>query len=121
MIGLRILVVEDDAMIGMALAEMLEGLGHEVCPIAATEDDAVSTAARFGPDMMIVDARLRDGNGVSAVERICRVNFIPHVFVSGDIARVKALRPGAIVVEKPFDEAGLVRGMQRALDAEPTS
>ena len=46
---LRILVVEDDALIGMLLAEVLVGMGHEVCAIEANEADAVAAAARCRP------------------------------------------------------------------------
>ena len=41
MIALRVLVVEDDAMIGLLLlAEMLEEMGYDVCAVTATEEDA---------------------------------------------------------------------------------
>jgi DNA-binding response OmpR family regulator len=117
--ALRVLVVEDDAMIGMLLAGMLEEMGHDVCAIEATEADAVSAAAQHRPDLMIVDARLGDGSGVSAVEEILRTGFVPHLFMSGNVSRVMALRPGAVVLQKPFLEAELARAIQRALDAAP--
>jgi CheY-like chemotaxis protein len=44
--ALNVLVVEDDAMIGILLAEMLGDMGYNVCAVAATEDDAVADAAR---------------------------------------------------------------------------
>jgi two-component system, response regulator PdtaR len=116
MTALRVLVVEDDALIGMLLAEMLEEMGHEVCAIEATEADAVTAAVRCRPDLMIVDAQLGDGSGVSAVEKIGRTGSVPHLFVSGDISRIGALRPGAVVIQKPFREAELARAIQRALD-----
>lgn len=113
--ALRVLVVEDDAVIGMLLAEMLVGLGHDVCAIEATEADAVTAAAHHRPDLMIVDAQLGEGSGVSAVEEILRTGPVPHVFISG--ARVQAPRPGAVVLQKPFLEGDLLRAMQRALRA----
>ena len=116
--ALRILVVEDDAMIGMLLAEMLVEMGYEVCAIEASEDDAVAAAARCNPDLLIVDAWLGDGSGVAAVEKIAGAGTIPHLFVSGDIARVRALSPGAVVVQKPFREADLAWAIQRALDPQ---
>jgi two-component system, response regulator PdtaR len=116
---LRILVVEDDLMLGELLAEMLQTMGHEVCGVENTEADAVTAAFGRKPDLMIVDAWLRDGGGVSAVEKICAAGFIPHFFVSGDISRIKALRPGAVAVQKPFREADLVHAIQRALKASP--
>jgi len=42
--ALRVLVVEDNAIIGMLLAEVLAGMGHDVCAIEATEADAVTAA-----------------------------------------------------------------------------
>ena len=119
--ALRILVVEDNALIGMLLAEMLQEMGHEVCAIEATEAEAVAAADRCRPDLMIVDARLGDGSGVSAVERIRRGGSVPHLFISGDIWKVTALRPDAVVVQKPFREADLARAIQRALDAASAS
>jgi DNA-binding NtrC family response regulator len=111
---LRILVVEDDSMLGELRAEMLQMMGHEVCGVENTEADAVTAAFIRKPDLMIVDAWLRDGSGVSAVDKICDERFIPHFFVSGDISRIKALRPGAVAVQKPFREADLVYAIQRA-------
>jgi CheY-like chemotaxis protein len=115
--ALRILIVEDDALIGMLLAEMLEDMGHGLCAIEATEADAVTAVIRCRPDLIIVDVRLGDGSGISAVEEILRNGPIPHLFVSGDISRVKALRPDAVVIQKPFREVDLTAAIQSALDA----
>ena len=50
--ALRVLVVEDDAMIAMLLADMFAGMGHDVCAIEATEAGAVAAAVQMqaGPD-----------------------------------------------------------------------
>jgi DNA-binding response OmpR family regulator len=117
MTALRILVVEDDAMIGMMLAEMLEEMGHSVCSIESTEADAVSAADRCRPDLMIVDVLLGDGNGVSAVTKILRAGPVPHLFVSADLSRLKALRPGAVAIQKPYRESDLTGAIRLALDA----
>ena len=114
---LRVLVVEDDALLGFTLGDVLDELGFEVCAIEVTEAGAVSAAARCKPDLMIVDVRLRGGNGISAVDKMCLASFIPHVFVTGDIAEVKARRPGAIAIQKPFKEADLALAIQQALAA----
>jgi DNA-binding response OmpR family regulator len=114
----RVLVVEDDAMIATLLAEVLEGMGHEVCAIESTEADAVIAAGRCRPDLMIVDARLGEGCGISTVDRILSTGFVPHVFVSGNALRVQAMKPGAMVIQKPFREADLARAIQSALRAE---
>jgi DNA-binding response OmpR family regulator len=118
---LRILVVEDDAMIAMLLADMFAAMGHDVCAIEATEAGAVAAALRCRPDLMIVDARLGDGSGVSAMEKILHTGFVPHVFISGDILSVRALKPDGVAIQKPFDESDLIRAIRRALGAAAAS
>lgn len=119
--ALRVLVVEDEILIGMLLADTLGAMGYEVCAIEATETGAVAAAARCNPDLMIVDARLRDGSGVSAVEEILRTGWVPHVFISGETSTILALRPGAIMIQKPFRDIDLNRAIRRALDAAAPS
>lgn len=111
---LRILIVEDEPLIGMLLGEMIEIMGHEVCAIEVTEAGAVSAAARCEPNLLIVDAQLREGSGISAVDTILARTFIPHVFVSGNRRGVLMVRPKSIVIEKPFTEAALADGIARA-------
>lgn len=114
MTPLRILVVEDDPVIGMLLGEMLEEMGHRVCAIAANETSAVSAAAEHSPDLMIVDASLGAGCGLAAVDAACLGGPRRHLFVSGDAERVRSSRPGAVVLQKPYDEAALARGIAQA-------
>ena len=117
--ALRVLVIEDDALIAMLLTEMLAGMGHDVCATAATEAEAVSAATRYDPDLMIVDAGLGRGSGVSAVEEILRAGPLAHVFISGDAGRLGVRKPDAVVVRKPFREAELARAIDTALAAAP--
>ncbi len=112
---LKVLVVEDDALLAVALADVLEGMGHTVCAIAYTESGAIAAAARCSPDLMIVDARLGAGSGIAAVAEIHRAGPIPHLFVSGDVPKILARSPGAIVIQKPFRESDLASAMERAL------
>lgn len=115
---LRVLIVEDEAVIGLLLQEVIESLGHVVCAISNTEALAVAAAERCRPDLMIVDAGLRSGDGVSAVEAIERKKHVPHVFVTGNVRKVQARRPGAIILEKPFFTPDLVAAITCALAME---
>jgi CheY-like chemotaxis protein len=117
MTPLRIMIVEDDSVVSMLLAEVLGWMGHDVCAIATDESYAVAAAAETRPDMMIVDVRLRGGSGVCAVDEILRTGFVPHVFVSGDISSVRALKPDAIAIQKPYGQSDLARAMESALGA----
>ena len=115
--ALRVLVIEDDGLIAVLLAQLLACMGHEVCATAATEAEALSAATCYDPDLMIVDAGLGRGSGVSAVEEILRVKPVPHVFISGDADRVRVRKPDAVVVRKPFREAELARAIDFVLAA----
>jgi len=118
---LRVLLVEDEAMIAMLLAEVIVQMGYIVCAVAATEDDAIAAGARCQPDLMIVDEVLRKGSGVSAVREILRSGPVPHIFVSGASLNDQTLSPSAVVISKPFSISELVQAIQRALDVTDAS
>lgn len=109
MTGLRIVLVEDNAQISALLAELLAALGHEVCATATTEVGAVTAAALHGPDLMIVDAHLKTGSGVSAMETILRLTAMPHFFITGGARRI--FPAGAIVLLKPFGTVSLMAAL----------
>lgn len=115
----RVLIVEDHGIIAMLLADVLKAMGHVVAGIVATEADAVSAAAQCRPDLMVVDARLRQGSGISAVREINRAGFVPHVFVTGDNLCAGELAPDAIVIAKPYGRDQLAHAIQRALCSAP--
>lgn len=112
---LRILIVEDDAIIALLLAETVEGLGHNVCAIADTEFEAVAKAASCQPDLMIVDAGLIEGDGVSAMNTILKTRFVRHLFVTANARQVHQLRPDAVILQKPFFVPELIHAIERAL------
>lgn len=115
---IRILVVEDDALLAISLEEMLIEMGHEICAVEGTEAAAVAAALQHAPDLIIVDAWLREGSGISAVEQILRARSIWHLFVSGDMRSVQQAIPGAVVLQKPFRESELASAIQRACDVK---
>ena len=112
---LRVLVVEDDALMSALLGETLEGMGHEVCGYAGTEAAAVSAAAATSPGLMIVDSGLGEGSGITAVDYIPLIGHVPHFFVSANIALVRARKPKAVVLQKPYRVAELVQAIDVTL------
>jgi CheY-like chemotaxis protein len=113
--GLQVLLVEDEAIIAILLAEVLSGMGHHVCATATTEAEAVAAAAHHKPDLMIVDEKLTNGSGSRAVAEIMRHAWVPHVFVSGDPLGNETMNPMAVVLQKPFTITELVGAIQRAV------
>lgn len=67
----RVLVVEDEAIVQLHLRRLLAGLGYQVVGTAATADDAVALAGRELPDMVLMDIELRGkGDGIDAAMRL---------------------------------------------------
>lgn len=117
MAGRNILIIEDDELIAEVLAEMVVDMGHSVSGIAETEKKAIALAAQTQPDFLICDVTLEEGSGLAAADAICARQPVPHLFASGDIARVKAARPQAVVLEKPFRQGDVAAAIERALAA----
>ena len=118
MAPLRIMVVEDEAVIAFLLGEVLKGMGHDVCATESTEFGAIAAALLCKPDLMIVDEHLGEGSGLAVVEAVLRNGPAPHIFVSGDTSQIKRVRPDAVILEKPYFEPDLARAIQRALALE---
>ncbi len=117
--ALRVLVVEDNALVGILLGELLADLGHEVCAIVRTEADAVLAAGRDAPDLMIVDMELAQGTGASAMQSILQTTVMPYVFMSGGSQH--SMPRGATLLQKPFGELSLVNALECAMRShQPT-
>ncbi len=114
--ALRVLIIEDEALIALLFVEVLSEMGHEVCASERTEAGAIAAAARCQPELIISDVRLHEGSGINAVAAILSAGFVPHLFVTGDVIDRKRLNPAAGVLQKPFDERQLIIAIERAID-----
>jgi two-component system, response regulator PdtaR len=114
--ALRVLIIEDETFIALLFAEVLAEMGHEVCASERTEAGAIAAAAHDKPELIIADARLQEGSGISAVNAILNAGFVPHIFVSGDMLDRKLLNPAAGILQKPFHETQLAEAIERAIE-----
>lgn len=96
-------------MVGAMLAELLIGIGHDVCRIATTESEAIPAVARVSPDLMIVDADLRQGSGTAAMEVVQLRCAMPHFFMTGGSRIIMPVN--AIVLRKPSGMADLIAAL----------
>lgn len=110
----RVLIVEDDALIGLLLETMLESMDFDVCAVATSENEAVDVAARLQPDLIIADAHLgARGSGINAMARIADTQgAIAHVLISGD--RLDSAVLNTPCLRKPFTEDELRRAIGQA-------
>jgi CheY-like chemotaxis protein len=58
----KILIVEDEAIIAMSMQMELERAGYQVCRVVATGEDAVACVAHNPPDLVLMDNRLAGKN-----------------------------------------------------------
>jgi CheY-like chemotaxis protein len=78
----KLLVVEDDEMIRMLLADMLCEIGYTVAAEAASVDEALEATSKTEFDLAILDADLK-GRSVSPVADALVARDIGFVFVTG--------------------------------------
>ena len=77
----RVLIVEDEAIIAMDLAQRLESYGYVVTGIAASSDQAIELFDSTGPDLVMMDIVIRGGmDGVETAARLRERNIIVRHF-----------------------------------------
>jgi len=117
--AVRVLVIEDEAVIALDVADIVRNAGHQVVGIAATEKTAVELARQHAPHLVLADIQLRGADsGISAVNQIMQSMSVPVIFVTGYPERLltgKQVEP-AFVISKPFDPDLLRAAIAQALD-----
>ena len=117
--SVRVLVIEDEAVIALDVADIVRNAGHEVVGIAATEKAAVELARKHSPHLVLADIQLRGSDsGISAVKQIMGSMSVPVIFVTGYPERLLtgAQVEPAFVISKPFDPVLLRAAIAQALD-----
>jgi DNA-binding response OmpR family regulator len=101
-----IMVVEDDVVVGQALANALEFAGYRV-RIVATGIAACALQQRIHPDLIILDLMLPDTDGLALMTTLKALTDTPIIICTarhGQVDRVLGLRLGAAdFVAKPFE------------------
>ena len=68
---IKLLICDDHEIIRMGLVSLLGGTDIEVVGEAATGKDALKQAMKLKPDVVLLDIRMPDGDGIAALEKIC--------------------------------------------------
>jgi response regulator NasT len=79
---LKILIVEDETLVGMGLQDQLQKLGHEVVAQAASAADALEQFRLHQPDAVLVDVRLNGGDGIELAKQCLQIRRVPMVVIS---------------------------------------
>jgi CheY-like chemotaxis protein len=115
----RILVVEDEPLLRMAVAYDFKRRGFQVCE-ASNGRDAYNMLVKEPVDIVLTDVRMPGGDGIELLDRIkARNNESPIVILMTgytDLSLEEALAKGAdTVFPKPFDRKALVAIMQEVV------
>jgi AmiR/NasT family two-component response regulator len=79
---LRILIVEDETLVGMGLQDQLSRLGHDVIGQAKSAADALEQFHRLQPDLVLVDVRLDGGDGIELARECLKIRRAPMIVIS---------------------------------------
>lgn len=104
--ALRILVVEDEALIALELESLLDDLGHVTVGVAGTSAEAIAMGRTTAPDVALVDIHLVDGpTGIEVARALSADRRTTVVFMTANAKRIPADFAGAIgVIAKPYSE-----------------
>jgi DNA-binding response OmpR family regulator len=100
----RILIVEDQAILGMELEFALEQAGYEVVGIAVDSRQALALAAETRPELAVVDISLKDGKtGVMVADSIASQFGVSVLFATAEPEMIPDQFARAFgVVVKPY-------------------
>jgi CheY-like chemotaxis protein len=107
--GLRLLVVEDEALVAMALEDMLEEMGCIVVDVAGTVSRGVALAgnAALSLDGAILDVNLGGEKVYPVAERLA-ARGVPFVFCTGyGLAGIASDFSHVPTLSKPYDQRQL--------------
>lgn len=104
--GLRIVIAEDEALIRLDLAEMLEEAGYEVVAQAGDGAQAVEAIREERPDLAIMDVKMPEVDGITAAATVGEEKICPVVMLTAfsDKDLVERARDAGVMayVVKPF-------------------
>lgn len=112
-----VLVAEDESLIRMDIVETLKDLGFDVIAEAADGIEAVELAKSKKPDLIVMDIKMPNLDGISAAEQIQELR-IPIVLLTAFSQRElveRATEAGAMAyLVKPFSQNDLLPAIEIA-------
>ena len=122
----RVLVVEDESIVGIDLKQTLIKLNYQVLDVVRTGEDAIKKAIENKPDVILMDIMLGGRiTGIEAVQRIKEDIDVPVIYLTAyaddkTIQNAKLTDPFGYLL-KPFDERSLHSSIEMALYKHETN
>jgi response regulator NasT len=104
--GATVLIAEDETIIRLDLRTQLEGTGYRVCAEAHTGEEAVELARTTHPDIVLMDVKMPELDGIEAARRILLERSVPILLLTAYSDKKLVERAGRVGVfaylVKPF-------------------
>ena len=114
---IKILIVEDEMIIGAKISMQLTSLGYEVTGILPRGEDALLHIEKNIPDIVLLDINLKGAlDGIQTAEALMVKHAIPIIYLTANsdeatFNRAKHTRPAAFI-SKPFKQLDLQRAIE---------
>jgi response regulator NasT len=115
----RIIIADDESLIRLDLREMLIALNYDVIAEVGDGRTAIDLAKKLRPDLVIMDIKMPEVDGISAAGELTREKIAPVVLLTAfsDQALVEQAKEAGVVgyIVKPFREAELMPVIEVAM------
>ena len=114
---IKILIVEDEMIIGAKVSMFLTELGYEVTGILPRAEEVIGQLDESRPDIVLLDIQLRGGMDGIALAQILQKDYrIPVIYLTANsddatFQRAKETNPYAFL-SKPFKKTDLQRALE---------
>jgi CheY-like chemotaxis protein len=113
---LKILVVDDDGLILMNTAALLEDLGHSVIEAGSGEEALALFAEHLDIDLVVTDEAMPGMKGSQLAERVDELRpHIPLILATGYGELPQGFRKTVIKLNKPFNQSALQNAVAEAM------
>jgi CheY-like chemotaxis protein len=111
--GKRILIVEDEPVIGLVLADMLEEMGADVDGPWPSAAEALAALDSAPPAAALLDLHIEGGTSLAVADRLLAAG-IPFAFLSG-AGHALGRHADAVMLEKPYRAGDVAAVLARLL------
>ncbi|MGH2550701.1 MAG: ANTAR domain-containing response regulator, partial [Thermomicrobiales bacterium] len=115
----RIIIADDESLIRLDLREMLIALNYDVIAEVGDGRTAIDLAKKLRPDLVIMDIKMPEVDGIAAAGELTREKIAPVVLLTAysDQALVEQAKEAGVVgyIVKPFREAELMPVIEVAM------
>ncbi len=121
LMSVKVLVVDDAAIMRMMISEMLKKNGYEIVGEAVNGRDAILKYRELNPDLVTMDITMPDMDGIQAVKEIIAMDSKAKVFMISAMGQQSmvfdAIKAGAKdFIVKPFQADRLLEAVKKVLD-----